>query len=66
MRLAILNRLVLNNNISQDYSIPVHCTYCTEEINESTKSQVFSIAPHKNLSTGTKRKLPEIQNLNIW
>jgi hypothetical protein len=34
------------------YSIPVNSTYHTVEINELSKTDVFSVAPHENISTG--------------
>jgi hypothetical protein len=33
------------------YSIPVNSTYHTVEINELSKTDVFSVAPHENIST---------------
>ncbi len=30
-------------NIIHNYSIPVNCTYCKEQINESTETDVFSL-----------------------
>jgi hypothetical protein len=33
------------------YSIPVNSTYHTVEINELPKPDVFSVAPHANIST---------------
>ena len=36
--------------IIQD-SIPVNSTYQTVEINELSKPDVFSVAPHENIST---------------
>jgi hypothetical protein len=38
------------------YSIPVNSTYPTVEINELPKPDVFSVAPHENISTPTHVK----------
>jgi hypothetical protein len=43
--------IVCNSIIVQDHSIPVNATYYSEEINELTKSDVFSLAPCKTQST---------------
>jgi hypothetical protein len=39
---------VLFINIFHNISIPANCTYCREQINELTKTDVPSLAPHKN------------------
>jgi hypothetical protein len=43
--------ILLFINIVHNYSIPVNCTYCTDQINQLTKSEVFSMAPLKTIST---------------
>jgi hypothetical protein len=40
--------IMLFINIVHNYSIPVNCTYCRDEINESTETDMSSLAPHKN------------------
>jgi len=39
--------IVLFINIVHYYSIPVNSTYCIEQINESTKTDVFLVLPTK-------------------
>ncbi len=41
-------------------SIPANCTYCREQINESTKTDLSSLAPPQNPLTRTKLKNTKI------
>jgi hypothetical protein len=52
-------------NIVHNYSIPVNCTYCREQINESTKTDVSSLAPHKNPINNNQGIISEYSPLDM-
>ncbi len=49
--------ILLFINIVHNISIPVNYTYCRDQINESTETDVLSLAPRKNPLTWCMNKL---------